>query len=104
MSGGQLCLPGFAATDKLALLEKSGACGAVDRAINPATAEERLIRSVDDRVNLELGDVATNDGRQIRGWLRGLSAQRSHSAAISKGARGAERLPVDCPLQCAVGQ
>jgi hypothetical protein len=33
----------------------------VDRAVHPASAEERGVRSVDDRVDVLLGDVALDE-------------------------------------------
>jgi hypothetical protein len=44
-----------------AFREQFGACGAVNRAIDAATAEESCVRRVHNGINLELCDVALDD-------------------------------------------
>ena len=41
--------------------EQFGACGAVNRAIDAATAEERCVRRVHNGINVQFSDVAAED-------------------------------------------
>ena len=41
--------------------EQFGACGAVNRAIDATTAEERCVRRVHNGVNVQFSDVALDD-------------------------------------------
>jgi hypothetical protein len=43
------------------LIEQSWTCRAVDRAVHAAAAAQRLVGSVDDRVDREGGDVGLDD-------------------------------------------
>src|SRR5690606_1751802 len=56
---GDAHLAGRAAAEAPALLEQLGTRGAVDRAVDAASTEERRIRGVDDRVDGERRDVRT---------------------------------------------
>src|SRR3954470_1770111 len=52
------CLSGRTAADAATLFEKFGTGGTVNRTIDSAAAEERGIRGVDDRIDVESGDAA----------------------------------------------
>jgi hypothetical protein len=54
-------LAGRAAPDRAALGEQARACCAVDRAVNTASAEQRGIRRVDDRIDALPRYVALDD-------------------------------------------
>src|ERR671933_34153 len=56
----RLRVPGRAAAVLAALREDLGAAGPMDRAVDAAAAEQRLVRRVDDRVHRLLGDVAAD--------------------------------------------
>ena len=47
--------------ERAAFGEQFGACGAVNRAIDAATAEERRVRRVHNGINVEFCDVAAED-------------------------------------------
>ena len=54
-----LRVAGVTAAEAATFLEQPGSRGAVDRAVDPAAAEQALVRRVDDRVRLGVGrDVA----------------------------------------------
>jgi hypothetical protein len=57
-SSGRLGVAGLAASQFAALGEEVGAGGPVDGPVDPATAEQRRVGGVDDRVDPLLGDVA----------------------------------------------
>ena len=48
---GDLGVAGFAAMKRAAFGEQLGSCGAMNRAVDAAAAEQRAIRGVDDGVN-----------------------------------------------------
>jgi hypothetical protein len=50
-----------AAMERPALGEQFGACRAVDRAIDAPAAQQRTIRSADDRVNAQACDISEDD-------------------------------------------
>ncbi len=50
-------LAGWAAVQLPALLEETWSGSSVNRAVNPTTAEQRLISSVHNRIRVELRDV-----------------------------------------------
>ena len=52
---------GTTTAQRTAFGEQFRACGMVNRAIDAATAEERCIRRVHDRINIEFSDVAADD-------------------------------------------
>jgi hypothetical protein len=54
----QLGLARLAAAERAAFGEQFGPGGAMDRAVDPAAAEQRGVRGVDDRVDCETRDVA----------------------------------------------
>src|SRR5204862_6742611 len=58
IAAGEPCLSRWAAADLAALGEEFRAGGAVNRAIDPAAAEQRGIGGIDDRVDLPAGDIA----------------------------------------------
>ena len=58
---GNLGIAGFATLQHSAFHDEFGAGGAMDRAIDAASAEQRRIRRVDDGVNAQCGDVGNND-------------------------------------------
>ena len=58
------CVISFAwktTAQRAAFGEQFGACGAVNRAIDSATAEERCVRRVHDGINVQFSDVALDD-------------------------------------------
>ena len=57
----RLRVAGRAAAEAAALLEDRRAAGTVDRAVDAAAAEQRLVGGVDDRVDLLLRDVALDE-------------------------------------------
>jgi hypothetical protein len=52
---------GFAAVERFAFLQQLRACGTMDRAVDPAAAEQRRVRRIDDGVDRERGDVGDDD-------------------------------------------
>jgi hypothetical protein len=58
---GDLGVAGFAATKRAAFGEQLRSCGAMDRAIDAASAQQRGIRGVDDGVNAQRGDIGDDD-------------------------------------------
>ena len=61
VSPGDLGIAGCAATKRAAFRKQFGARSTVDGAIDAAPAEQRRIRSVDDAVNAQTGDIGNND-------------------------------------------
>ena len=61
VSGGDTGLADRAAADPTALVEEARPGCAVDRAVHPAAAEQRLVRGVDDRIHGEPSDVSLDD-------------------------------------------
>jgi hypothetical protein len=57
---GKLCMPGRAAVQLLALRQQSWPGGAMDRTVNSATAEQRLIRRVHDGIGRHPRDIPFN--------------------------------------------
>jgi len=62
---GEFCLAGLAASQETALVEQVRSGGTMNRTINATATEERRVRSIDDRVDGERGDVGLKraDGR-----------------------------------------
>ena len=58
---GQLRVAGRAAAEPGAFLQQPRAGGAVDRPVHPAAAQQRRIGRIDDRVDVEPGNVAAPD-------------------------------------------
>ena len=54
-------LAGRAAADFSAFVQELGPGGTVDRAVDPAAAEQTLVGRIDDRINRLAGDVALDD-------------------------------------------
>ena len=69
ISLGDLGLAGGAATKRAAFGKQCGTSGAVNRAIDAATAQQRRIRGVDDGVNAECRDVGNDDFQPRRADL-----------------------------------
>ena len=61
VAGSDLGAAGFAAMKGAAFLEQLRSCGAMDRAIDPAAAEKRRIRRVDDGINAQGRDIGDDD-------------------------------------------
>jgi hypothetical protein len=61
VAGGEPGVAGRAAAELAALGEQALAGAAVDRAVDPAAAEQAGVGRVDDRVDLQRGDVALED-------------------------------------------
>ncbi len=57
VTAGQLRVTGVAAAECSALGQEIGPRGAVDGAVDSASAEQRPVGGIDDGVDLELGDV-----------------------------------------------
>src|SRR5262249_46684257 len=57
----QLRIAGLAAAERAALREQLLAGRAVDRAVDPTAAQQAGVRRVDDRVDVEGGDVGFHD-------------------------------------------
>src|SRR5579872_4202032 len=53
--------PRGAAAERAALCEQFWAGAAVDCAVDPSAAEQRAVRGIDDRVNIERRDVGDHD-------------------------------------------
>ena len=60
---------GFAAVERFAFLQQLRACGTMDRAVDPAAAEQRRVRRIDDGVDRERGDVGDDDIQSRRSGL-----------------------------------
>jgi hypothetical protein len=58
---GDLGVAGLAATEPAAFGEQRRSRGAMDRAVDPAAAQQRAIRGVDDGVNAQCGDIGDDD-------------------------------------------
>src|SRR6476660_7211405 len=61
ISGRDFSFAGTTTAQRAAVGEQFGACGAVNRAIDAATAEERCVRRVHDGINVQFSDVALDD-------------------------------------------
>jgi hypothetical protein len=76
--------------------EQFGACGAVNRAIDTATAEKRRVRRVHDSVDVQFSDVAAEDFNSAGGilhesWdyndeIRMTNDEKSQNAQMTKSA------------------
>ena len=58
---GDLGVAGLAAVQRAALFQKLRAGRAMDRAIDAAAAQQAFVGGVDDRIDVEPGDVAFDD-------------------------------------------
>ena len=58
---GCLGFAGGTAAKRAALCQKFRSCGTMDRAVHTAAAQQRGVRSIDNRVRLAFGDVALDD-------------------------------------------
>ena len=84
VSLGDLGVAGGAAAEGAALREQFRPGGAVDRAVDPAAAEQRLVRGVDDGINAERGDVGGDDLEPGRTDLaRGQRQAEAGAAAVT---------------------
>ena len=61
MAARDLGVTGLAAAKRAAFGEQSLTGGAMDRAVDPAAAEKRGVRRVDDGIDLERRDVGDDD-------------------------------------------
>ena len=61
IAASNLRFAGFTTAERAAFGEQFGAGGAVNRAIDTATAEERRVCRVHNRVDLQFSDVAADD-------------------------------------------
>src|SRR5205823_6125827 len=89
-AAGRLDVAGFAAAQLAALLEDRRASRAMNRSVDAATAEERGVRGVDDRVDFLHGDVAEDELDHAyagRGNRTGCSAGRGISPCLNAVAR-----------------
>jgi hypothetical protein len=71
MAVGDLGAAGGAAAERATFLQQSRPGGAMDGAVHAAAAEQRAVGGVDDRVNVERGDVGDFDLQQRRADFRG---------------------------------
>src|SRR5687767_5931377 len=62
VTAGDLRIPGPATAEAAAFLQQTGSRRAMDRAVHAAPAEQRLVRGVDDRVDVERGDISDDGG------------------------------------------
>ena len=67
---GDLGFAGLAAMQRAAFGQQFGPCGAMDRAVDAAAAEQAFIRGIDDGVGIERGDVADEDIEPDRSRFR----------------------------------
>jgi len=95
---GDPCLAGGTTAQPAALVQQSGAGGTVNGAIDPAAAQQRFVRRVDDRVHRERGYVALDDFhprfQRFLPFTAGVLAVLLALAGASRPARTDERLPV----------
>ena len=73
IAAGNLRLAGFTTSERAAFRKQFGARGAVNRAVDTATAEERRVCRVHNRINVQFSDVALEDidfamGIFLRKW------------------------------------
>src|SRR5947209_12230202 len=61
VAAGDLRIAGFAAAQCFTLAQQLLPVGAMDRAIDTAAAEQAFVGGIDDRIDIELGDVAERD-------------------------------------------
>ena len=61
-------LPGGASAQRAALRQQIRARRAMDRAIDPAAAQQRLIRRIDDRIHRQRRDVGLANLDTLHGW------------------------------------
>src|SRR5882672_10794384 len=61
MAAGNLRLAGFTTSERAAFRKQFEACRAVNRAVDTATAEERRVCRVHNRIRVELCDIAPQD-------------------------------------------
>src|SRR6185312_7767020 len=80
MPAGDLGRAGVAAVERRAFRAQAGARGAMDGAVDTATAEKLAVRRIDDGVDVERGDVGDDDVEPRRADRGG---QIAHAAIIS---------------------
>ena len=61
ISGRDFSFAGTTTAQRAAFGEQFGACGAVNRSIDAATAKERCVRRVHNGINVQFSDVAAED-------------------------------------------
>ena len=61
ISASNFRFAGSTTAERAAFSEQFGACGAVNCAVDPATAEEGGVRRVHNGINVQLRDIALND-------------------------------------------
>jgi hypothetical protein len=79
---GDLGIAGLAAAKCAALRDQPRSGGAMDCTIDPASAEQRGIRGVDDGVNAQCGDVGDDDFKPRRTDVAGSRCQAEAGAAV----------------------
>lgn len=82
VSVGNPGVAGCTATKRAAFGEQFGTGAAMDRAIDPAAAEQRRIRGVDDGVNAQTGDIG-NDNFQPRLADQARGVAQAEAAALT---------------------
>jgi len=68
-----LCFAWATTAERAAFGEQFASCGTVNRAIDAATAEERRVGRVHNRINIELRDIAAEDFDSAHGASRSIS-------------------------------
>ena len=82
VSSGDLGAAGLTAIQGAAFGEQLGSRGTMDRAIDPAAAEQRAICGVDDGVNAQCGDIGDDDVEPRRADVAGPQRQAEAGAAV----------------------
>lgn len=71
VGGGNFRITRFAAAQGTAFVIQVWTCSSVDCTVDTAAAQERFVCCIDDAVDLQLGDVISDEGDFVVECLRG---------------------------------
>jgi hypothetical protein len=77
---GDFGVPGLAVVQETTFLEKFRPGRAVNRAIDPAATQQRLVRGINDGVNCQCSDIGTNGTELSRHFASFLNSRRVGAA------------------------
>ena len=104
ITSGDLRLTGLTAVQLSALFEQSGTGCTVDRSVNAASAEQRIVRGIDDRINMQLCDVAHFEIYPVFRFVRFQNHPDQFLGQIERAAPGIEDDPCIVHVPAALQQ
>src|SRR5262249_46414127 len=84
IAAGDLGRSGLAAAQRPTFDQQLGSGGAMDRTVDPAATEQRAVRRVDDRVDVQRRDVGDTDLQPRRADLGGEEGRGDHARIVAQ--------------------